>query len=471
MKRIFKVLFFLLLTFNLASVFAGTIDHFQVEFSKPSAMQFEGLDITIKAVDKNNEIVKDYVWTVLAISETDDSIQLPEDLASDNWYTFKLSDQWVKKFENWVKFSSIWEQSVSVYDADDYQNLIWKWEITIIQANTDTKKIEIEILTPETNTTITKNSVKLSGATKKNHQIKIEVNNKDNITTTSNSDWIFEKEIENLNTWDNTFKAYVLDADENIIWESSIVTIKVDNNKPSFKKIILSPLSASWTVEELTDIDVKVFANKWLKTVKLLFNDWVISLSETEDWVYTWSFKAPEWNNTYNLDVVLADNLGHIVTEKNTATLQTLAVEKNSAKPEEKPKPKTCNLPNIKESDLKITWLKLVTLKNKSILTWNKLEKAESYDIFKKNSEWKFELLKNVKIPKFEIEITWDKIKYNMFAVSAKAKWCIEDKETVITWDLSDATKIKTWPAETILMLILALILWFGFMFIKRRKA
>jgi len=462
MKKMLKSIFFLLLALNMSFAFAWTIDHFQVEFSKNTAMQFESLDITIKAVDKNNDIVTNYVWNILAISESDDDIQLPEDLASDSWYTFKLSDQWVKKFENWVKFSSIWEQSVSVYDEDDYQNLIWKWEIMIIEANWNTKGVEIEIVTPETNTTITKDSIKLSGATKKNHQVRIEVNNTKNLTTTSNSDWIFEKEIENLKNWENTFKAYVLDSDENIIWESSVVIIKVDNNKPVFKRIILSPLSESGSVEELTNIDVKVFASKKLKTVKLLFNDWVIPLSETEDWVYTWNFKTPEWEKKYYIDVVLADNLGHIVTEKKAATINVFAVEKNSANIE----PTACE--DIEASELKIKWLKLVKLKNKSILNWDKIEKAESYDIYKKNDLGEFDFIKNVKIPKFEIEITWDKIKHNFFAVKAIAIWC--DWEGIVSWDLSKATKIQTWPAETILIMILALILSFGFILIKRRK-
>jgi len=468
MKKMLKSIFFLILTLNLSFAFAWTIDHFQVEFSKDTAMQFEALDITIKAVDKNWEIVKNYTWNVLAISETDDNVELPEDLASDNWYTFQLSDQWVKKFENWVKFSNIWEQSISVYDSEDYQNLIWKWEITIIEASTTQTDIEIEILTPETNTTISENKLQISGATKKNHQINIEINGSKIIPTTSNSDWIFQKEVDNLNTWENTFKAYVLDADQNIIWESKIITIKVDDNKPVFKKIILSPLSESWSIEEDTNIDVKVFANKWLKTVKLLFNDWVISLSETEDWVYTWTFKSPIWEKEYSIDVVLADNLWHIVTEKEVTKINVFAIEKQAPSEPKLEAQIVCSGSNIKASELKITWLKLIKLKNKSILTWNKNEKAESYDIFKKNASWSLDFIKNVEIPKFEIEITWKQVKYNYFAVKAKAEWCSKDE--IVVWDLSEATKIQTWPAEIILMLILSLILWFWFMLLKRRK-
>jgi len=196
MKKILKVLVFLLSILNISFAFAGTIDHFIVEFPKDKAMQYEALDLTIKAVDENWDIVKDYTWNVIWISETDDNVELPADLASDNWYTFKLSDGWVKKFENWVKFSTTWLQTLSVYDSEDFQNLIWKWEITIIESQAPEKNIEIEIVSPETNTTIAKDSIKISWATKKNHQVRIEVNSNKNFNTTSNSDWIFEKEID-----------------------------------------------------------------------------------------------------------------------------------------------------------------------------------------------------------------------------------------------------------------------------------
>lgn len=466
MKKLLKSLVLLLMLFNLSFAFAWTIDHFKVEFSEKSTWIWEALDLTITAVDKNDDVVKDYTWNVFGFSETDDSIELPEELSNDDWYSFKLSDEWVKKFENWVKFKTHWEQSISVYDANDYENVTGKWEITIVEGETSNKTVEIEILTPETNTTLPNNKLKVSGATKKNHQVKIKLNNKEEFTTTSNSDWIFEKEIEWLLTWKNVLQAFTLDADENIIWESKEVIINIDDNKPKFKKIILSPLSESWSIEENTNIEVKVFSNKKLKSVKLLFNDWVISLSETEDWIYTGNFKAPNEKKSFPIDVVMSDNLGHTTTEKEAITINVFLVETNSAS-----ETNTWTTEEIKEEELnlKINWLKVVKLKNKSVLTWDKVRTAESYDVFKKNEEtWDFEFLKNVNIPKFELDITWDKIKYQYFAVKAKTKTASWE---LITWDLSEATKIQTWATEIILMLLLSLILWFGFMLIKRKNA
>lgn len=467
MKKIFKILTFLLLSFNLSYAFAWTIDHFQVEFAKSSAWKFESLDIIIKAVDKNNDIVKDYTWNVIWISQTDDWVELPEELWSDEWYSFQLSDQWIKKFENWVKFSASWEQNISIYDTNDYENITGIWEIKIVEADSKTEA-EIEILNPETNTTLPENKVIVSWATNKNHQVKIELNNTKNFNTTSNSDWIFEKEIEWLQPWENTLKAYVLDSDEKVIWESSKVIIKIDDNKPQFKKIVLSPISESGSVEEWTNIDVKVYATKWLKIVNLLFNDWVIKLSETETWVYTWNFKAPNKEETYSMDVVLNDTLWHTTTEKDVTSISVYLATNSASETATWVIIEECK--DIDWKILKITWLKLVKLKTKSILTWDKIEKAISYDVYKKNNEtWDFEFLQNIKESKLEIEITWDEIKFHDFAVKAKAEWC--EEWTLVTWDLSNATNIQTGPTEIIIMLILSLILWFGYTAIKRQRS
>lgn len=465
MKITIKAIFLLFMMFNLSYAFAWSIDHFTVEFWKKSTWLWEALDLTITAVDRDDNIVTDYTWNVIGFSETDDSIELPEELSNDDWYSFKASDQWVKKFENWVVFKTSWDQSISFYDTNDFENVTWKWIINIVEWVKSEKNVEIEILTPESNTTLPETKTNVSWATQKNHQIKITINDKQDFSTTSNSDWIFEKEITWLSTGKNVIKAYTLDADENIIWESEEVIISIDDNKPKFKKIILSPLSESWSVEENTNVDIKVFANKSLKSVKILFDDWVISLSETEEWIYTWSFKTPSKKSTFPIDVVLSDNLWHTITEKDAVKINVFLVENNSAL-----ETNTGSVEEVKEDttkpNLKIEWLKVVKLKNKSVLTWDKLDDAKSYDVYKKNEEWKFDFLKNVPNPKFEIDIVWDEIKYQYFAIKAKtetASW------ELITWDLSEATKIQTWPKE-ILLLIIALILWFWFMFLRNRK-
>jgi fibronectin type 3 domain-containing protein len=46
-------------------------------------------------------------------------------------------------------------------------------------------------------------------------------------------------------------------------------------------------------------------------------------------------------------------------------------------------------------------------MKSKSILAWDKIDKASSYNVYKKNkTSGQFELVKNVKEPRIEINIS-----------------------------------------------------------------
>jgi hypothetical protein len=108
-------------------------------------------------------------------------------------------------------------------------------------------------------------------------------------------------------------------------------------------------------------------------------------------------------------------------------------------------------------------------LKSKSILTWDSLKDAESYNVYKKLENWNLEFIENVVEPKFEvlIDMEAEKIEYEYFAIKAVA----EDEDWVIyEWDLSEATKIQTWP-EIIILLLFSLLLWWLMLVFFRKKA
>jgi hypothetical protein len=109
----------------------------------------------------------------------------------------------------------------------------------------------------------------------------------------------------------------------------------------------------------------------------------------------------------------------------------------------------------------------LVELKSKSILTWDKIEGADSYNVYKKLENWELELIQNVKESTFEVAITWDKVKYDYFAVKALAK---NNCWKVYEWLLSDATKVKTGPELLILMLLSLFVWWFVYV-VKRKNS
>jgi len=451
--------------FSYTWVFAAWIDHFEVKFNSDKANIGESLDLTIDAVDKNNETVLDYDGTILIFSESDPEATLPSQLA-DNTYKFSAADQWKIKFENSVIFKKAWLQDIHIYDLND-DSVFWVAEATINE-KIKNKNLDINIVTPENWLTIWKKSIWVSWTTQKNHQIKIVLNWTKEFTVTSNNDWIYEKNIDNLSDWENTIKAMVYDADWNIVGQSDEVKLKVELNSLNIKEVKVTPKA----VDPENSYEVKVIANPKLNNVSVIVNDVLTKLDESSSWIYTAKLVWEKKPWIYKIDVKLKDELGHEKTELWSASIKINELEllaaASSGTTDKVVKGSVTDNNNkvcINNGDLKITGLKLVELKTKSILTWNKVKDAESYNVYKKLKNWKFELVTNVDEPKFEVEITWKEIKYNFFAIKALGK---NECWNTFEWTLSDATKVKTGPELLILLVLSLLVGWF--MFIKKQN-
>jgi len=485
--KFFKVFIAIAVFTNISIAFAAELHHYEIIVNPTKVAVWEAIDLTIQAVDKDNNIITDYEWTVLIFSESDKKAEFPQAI-EDSSYQFKKSDEWSVKFENAVKFTKAWKHDIHVYDLNDQtDSVFWLSEVEVTEAKIK-QNIKIEILTPPTWTTIWTKEITVSWKSQKNHQIKIIVNNKEEILTTTNRDWIFEKEISSLENWENTIQAFILNSDWENIWESKKVLIKSDSALPVLNKVILTP---DWEVQINTKILAKVYASKWLKEVSLIINENLNILKEIKEWIYEWEFISPKTDWEYKIDIILKNELWSKLEKKWVKTLIVIPEIKVAVEQPKKDKcvnwdytwdvfdwkcwvrPKDYEAP----IDLWIRNLKIVALKTKSVLTWDNLEDAIKYEVYKKVSWNKLELIETVLKPKYEIAITWDEIKYEYFAV--KAIWkqeVIDSKDNTkkiqkeVIWDISDAVKIQTWPKE-ILIVLLALLLWFWIFFIWKRKA
>ncbi len=438
---------------------------------------------------KKKAFTFEYVWTVLIFSESDKKAEFPKTI-EENSYTFSKSDEWSVKFENAIKFTKPWKMDIHVYDLNDQtDSIVWLAEVNVTK-DTKQEKIDIKILTPISGTTVGSKKITVSWKSKKNHQIKILLNNKEETLTTTDRDWIFEKEIDNLENWENVIKAFILDSDSEEIGSSKDVIIRSESSLPLLNKVKLTP---KWEVEVKTKILIEVYATKWLSEVSLILNDSINILKEEKEWIYKWEILAPKKEWEYKINVILKNELGLKVEKKSVEILKVIP-EKKSAEEPAKVKKDKCpkwdfswdvfdwkcwEKPVNYESpvDLWIRNLKIVQLKTKSVLTWDKLDDAIKYEIYKKISNGKLEKIDTVTESKYEIAITWEEVKYEYFAV--KAIWkkeFVDSQDTTkkiekeIVWDLSDAVKIQTWPKEIIIVLI-ALLLWFWIFFIWRKKS
>ena len=513
-QKTFKLIIALAIFFNVWLAFAGWIDHFKVTVNPEKAWIWEAIDLIIEAVDKDDNTVTDYEWTVLIFSESDREAQFPNAL-EDNSYTFKASDEWIRKFENAVKFNNKWTNDIHVYDLDDQtDSLMWLVEIEITD-KVEVKKLDISILSPETWLTIWSKSINVSWKTEKNHQVKIVLNWKEEILTTSDVDWIFEKEIENLVDWENIIRAFILDWEDKELWASKEIKISINANLPIFNKLILTP---NWDseIDAGTAIQAEVYASKWLTKVSIILDDWMNDLVEITEWVYKWEFLAPKIAGEYKIDILLKDELGHKLKEENKVTLIIKEVTESAWIPEpvtSEPvtsEPVTAEPvepiiePILKIKDKCVQWdyswnvydwkcwtkpvdysapvdlgvknLRLVKLKTKTVLTWDYLPDASKYEIYKATEGfWKPELIQTVKDPKFTFYMSSDKINFDHFAVKAIWKKVFTDASgqqiiKEVNWDLSQAVRIQTGPKE-ILLVLLALLLWIIAVVFMRKKA
>ena len=464
MKLYVKTIFVFLLFIAVPSTFAaGALDHFEVILWKDEAKVGEALDITISAVDKNDEIITDYTGDILVFSESDSEAEFPNDLA-ENSYTFTIANEGSVKFENAVKFNNSWDQDIYVYDLND-ENILGVAQIAISEDEKITNA-DITIVSPENGITLSRDTFLVSGTAQKNHQVRILVNDTQDLFTTSNSSWIFEKEVEWLEQWTNTIQAYILDADSEKIGESKKIEIKINSNAPVFKSISTTP---EWEISSESQMEVKVVATIGLREVQVIINDVITQLEEGNDWVYSATTVAPTNPGEYGIDVILKDDFALESRQREAKTITVIPSQKlNSGDVEPVTPAETVTPPqSSNELDLSIQDIQVVELKTRSVITWAELPDARSYNVYKKSADGQIELLENVKKPRFEIAITWDTVRYEDFAIKAVGQ---TSSGQVIQWDLSEMTKVKTGPELYIFMFLIAMLLTSGVFFMRRTQ-
>lgn len=100
-----------------------------------------------------------------------------------------------------------------------------------------------------------------------------------------------------------------------------------------------------------------------------------------------------------------------------------------------------CIIPNV-------TWLRTVTVKDTSILHWNRIPEAIKYKIFIKNEFWDYNFIAETKANFYNIHIKEGSVKYEEFSVKAV---CSDLSESV---DFEASTLVKTWPPLFILFFV-----------------
>jgi hypothetical protein len=480
MSKMLKVLFisFILLFSFWVNTFAK-VASFKVIVTPAETQVWKAVDVTIKAMDENGNVDKNYNWTIILLeweNTTEWEVEYPW-FADSTYpsYTFTSADEWVKKFENAIKFLKSWNKAIAVAAEEGIDDEWPTWESSVkVWWWTSVAKWDISLTSPTNDETLSKNTVKVTGQTKKNHKVRIKLNDNKVFNTIADSSWFFEYEINNVPDTTNIIQAFVLDWDENEMWASNEVSFTVVTTLPALSSFTIDPEE---NIKALQNINVEVRTEPDMD-VNITINDAVYNLEEDMEWKYIWTFPAPDENWDFPIDLEISDDLWN---KNSQNAIKTITIKKDWTPPKKdeiKPEEKTSTW-TIKEAeetpavvqtwaceDIKISWLKLTTLKTKSVLSWDKVNGAIGYKVYKKEKE-KFNLIENIDTNRYTVFIKEAKeITYADFAVKAI---CKKDWQEIESKEYSEITKIQTGPREMILFMLFAMLIS-GLYFIFSRK-
>lgn len=452
-KVFFYALFFVLFAFSQAQ---ANVEKFEIIANPTKVRPWEAIDITIKALDKNNNVVENYKGEIFIFSNKDPKAQLPK-AQEGNMYQFKETDKGVVTFEDSAIFTKVGKMDIQVVDStnDAIQGMV---EIEVVEWTPQQQKENITIDYPENNNKISQDKFQVNGKTVANHLVKIQVDKKQTFEGISNKEWIYSIEVSWLSNGKHSLVATVHDADGNVIGTSKETIIEIDASAPFFKSIRTIPEKQ---VEAWKDLTIEVNASADLMSVTVLLNDIALELKEWKKWVYTAKTKAPNTPGTYSLDVVLRNEFWK-ETKKPKAASITVFKQETFANTWA-----YINCDDLKK-ELEIKNIKVTKLKTKSVLTWDHNEKASSYNVYKKSAEnGELIFIENVTEPKVEINIEGDKVVFEDFVIKA----VLQNESCDIEGNEAVATKVQTGSPEMILIvlsLFLSLILLGGYFRFKR---
>ena len=110
-----------------------------------------------------------------------------------------------------------------------------------------------------------------------------------------------------------------------------------------------------------------------------------------------------------------------------------------------------------------VTGLTVETKKDVSILSWDAVAEAVSYNVYKKDSGGNFVLIENVPSNAYTVHIATGPVRYEDFSVKAV---CADKTESV---QYAPTTSVQTGPAQ--ILFVIALALGFGYLVARRKKA
>ena len=331
MRKIYKKLimsaFILLLSMWYALTYAETPDNFSIEVNSSFNVS-ESVDFTVIAI-KNWEWLKEYTWTILFYILDSNGNYLDSDLytmPSHGFYDFVDTDQWKKTFFKWLSITKAWTYTIEVSSLFP-EWIIWK-AVVNVQWEEESSSFElIDISYPSNWSIETKAyiSVMWSCEKLKNSPVVIYLNDRVVNSWYTDMKWGFNLSAQELNSWDNTIQARIIDVNGIVLWESPTVIVKYKpQTDGAYSWISIIP----WNTWKQWDKFVfNVYTDDSVNSAQLMFSNW---LKYTMDRIWQWLF-TKELVATFSGNIDISLSLTENSNEKIYEKIESIFVEENTA--------------------------------------------------------------------------------------------------------------------------------------------
>ncbi len=312
--------------------FADSADHFEIEAVKTTTVG-EAIDITVKAVAKDGSIDKNYDGSIFIFVDKDSKATVPY---GQDGYTFTSGDAGKKTFSKGLSFTKEGKMLVNVGDLVN-TSLNGTYIIDVAPSswtpnNSSTLSEKVSIISPESGTILSSDSIEVVGATKKNSKVQIWLSSALLTTVTSDEQGQFIASLKNITQSENVLQVKVLDGNDKVIGESQKIIIKKWEDTGSIKNF---SVKQGLTIEAKSSLDVSFEAQPKLSEVRVMLGDFVENFKETKEWLYEGKLIAPSATWSYDVAVTIKSDLGKSNTVAKAATIKV--IESNQpVKPEAK---------------------------------------------------------------------------------------------------------------------------------------
>ncbi len=292
----------------------------------PSTFDTNSLvDMTIKAVNANNEIVKEYQWDVfIEIEEFLDSSDYV--VPSDGFYTFLAQDQWIKLFSKWLNIKKEWTYTIKVSDLED-ENIKWEKTVTIWSHASSSDKWKITLLLPaqwwiEKDKTI---SLIWNNPQYPNSQFKIFLNDSIVGEGMTDANWNLNMYVTWSKEWENSLQIKMMDVNNIIIAESDLIKFTYSPIKDwVFNSIQLLPWNK---VNQWDKVKFLVSTTEWVTSAQIkLSNGKSSPMDKSSVGNFSKEIQIDTfWNIEVSLEIINAWNkklytwVANLIVERSTA--------------------------------------------------------------------------------------------------------------------------------------------------------